>query len=292
MHTMIRAIILSKKRVASIFAGLSLSFASLACQTTTAQNRTAPSQADIEKKLLQSQLVLVQNSLDNGQPEKSHGILREALQKFPENPDLHNFMGLTQLALKNSSRAIVHFEKSYQLSPEVGVALNLSSAYIDSGDYKKALIKLKSLVKEAQSKSYPYQERIYHNIGYTLIKLRKNKEAEKWFKMALEENPTFFPTHLELGRLYLAQKRDEEAMNSLKRSHDYCLPCWEPVELLVGFYKGQKNYKEATTLLVSYLRTAEISEESKNLGQKLLLDIHTRQPSLVQKPVNRNATHR
>jgi tetratricopeptide (TPR) repeat protein len=292
MHTMMRANILSKKRVASIFIGLSLSFASQACQTTTPSKMLHPSQANIEEKLLQSQLVLVQNALDNGQPEKSHGILRESLQKFPDNAQLHNFMGLTQLALKNPKRAIIHFERSLEISPDVGVGLNLSSAYIDVGDYKKALIKLKSLVKEARIKSYPYQERIHHNIGYTLLKLRKNRDSEKWFKKALEENPTFFPTHLELGRLYLSQGRDQDALVALKRSHDYCLPCWEPIELLTEYYRDRKQYQEATSLLVSYLKTTEITEISKNLGHKLLQEIHTRQSSLAQKPLLKNTSQR
>lgn len=284
-NTKFRNFLLVKKSALTLSAGLSLSFACLACQTTSPKKQEIASKSEIEKKMLESQLALVQSSLDSGQPEKSHGLLREALQKFPDNPQLNNYMGLTQLALKNPKRAVIHFEKSYRTMPEIGVGLNLSSALIDNGDYKNALIKLHTLVKESKQKNYPFQERIYHNIGYTLVKLKKYRNAEKWLKLALEENPTFFPTHLELARLYLRQSRLEEAVISLKRSHDYCLPCWEPIELLTKLYLGKKQYKEANILLVSYLKTPDIAEGSKVLGHQLLQEVLTAQSVVAKTPL-------
>jgi len=283
INTTMRAIILVKKRTLALFAGLSLSFGGLACQTTSPKKEDLTSRPELEKKLLESQMALVQNAVDSGHPEKAHALLRESLQKFPENPQLHNLMGLTQLALKNSKRALFHFEKSYQILPEIASGLNLSSALIDQGDYKRALIQLKTLIAEAKTKQYSYQERIYHNVGFTLLKLNKMRAAEKWFKMALEENPTFFPSHLELARIYLSQNRMAEANISLKRSHDYCLPCWEPIELLVGLYKTTHRYRDAHVLLVSYLKTPDLPEVSKNLGHKFLQEILSAEPTLSAK---------
>jgi Tfp pilus assembly protein PilF len=247
--------------------GVSLAFATLACQTTSQKNETPHS---LEKKILDSQLTLVQNSLDQGQPEKAHGILREALVKYPQDPVLHNFMGLAQLALQNPRRATEHFDKSFKLNPQVGTGLNYSSALIALGDYKQAIIRLKDLIKQAQSESYQYKERIYHNIGYALVKAHKNKNAMSWFQKAIEENPTYFPAHLELGRLYESMNQTVQAVQSLRRAHDYCLVCWEPVEQLVEVYVSQGQLVEANKLLVSYLKLDEVPETQRELARQSL----------------------
>ncbi len=247
--------------------GVSLAFAALACQTTSQKNETPTS---LEKKLLDSQLTLVQNSLDQGQPEKAHGILREALVKHPQDPRLHNFMGLAQLALQNPRRATEHFDKSFRLNPQVGTGLNYSSALIALGDYRNAMIRLKDLLKQAQSESYQYKERIYHNIGYALVKAQKNKNAVIWFQKAIEENPTYFPAHLELGRIYGSMNQTTQAVQSLLRAHDYCLVCWEPIEQLVKVYTSQGQSAEAHKLLVSYLKQDEVPENQRELARQSL----------------------
>lgn len=261
--------------------GVSLAFAALACQTASQKN-DPPN--NLEKNLLDSQLTLVQNSLDQGQPQRAYAILRDALARFPDNPMLHNFMGLTQLALQNPKRATEHFDQSFKLSPQVGVGLNYSSALIVLEDYKGAIIRLKDLLKQANSESYQFKERIYHNIGYALIKAKKNKEAIVFLKKSIEENPTFFPAHLELGRLYGKLNHLADASQSLRRAHDYCMMCWEPIEELVKIYVSQGLPAEAHKLLVSYLKQNDVPEPHRELARQSLRQSMETNSRLTQAP--------
>ena len=138
------------------------------CQTTETDKTSTKT-----KEILESQKAIVHNALDNGDSKLAHQTLRKLLNDFPEDASLQNLMGLTQLSMKNSARAVKHFQIAYKLDKKPGSALNLSSALIEMGDYEKAITTIKSALDQ-KGEPYQFKERFLHNLAYAHLKQKKN----------------------------------------------------------------------------------------------------------------------
>lgn len=249
-----------------LFVILSLAFALKACQTPAPE--AGPENKELA--LVEKQKQLVRSALDEGKPEQALGALRPMLREFPNDPGLHNLMGLTQLALRNGTRAAKHFQTAYKLDQKVATGLNLSSALIENGEHENAVKLLNALLKKADKDEYQYKERIYHNLGLTYGLQKRNALAEKWYKEALEENPTYFPSHLELAKVYEKTKRPAMAMKEYRRSMDYCLVCFEPVQALSNLYIKNGRFADARKILMGYSRIEGVAPQDVARANKLL----------------------
>jgi tetratricopeptide (TPR) repeat protein len=244
----------------------SLAFSLTGCQTLG----NAPEAEPDKPSLADTQKALVRNALDAGKPEQALKILKDLLRATPEEPGLNNLMGLTQLALKNPQRAIKHLMKAYKAEKSIAVALNLSSAYLEAGEADKSVALLTAMAKQADKEKYAYKERIFHNLGYAHARLNQMTQATAWFKEAIEENPSFFPSHLELARVYEKTNRPAMAAKAYVRAIDYCQTCFEPVYALSNIYLKMGKPMEARQLLVKYNRSADLNPTDRAAAQRLL----------------------
>jgi len=242
-----------------------LSLLAFACQTSGDHD---PRSKDAQ--VLDSQKAIVRNALDTGRPEAALETMRQMLRDHPDDASLQNLMGLTQLSLKNSSRAIKHFQIAYKLDRQVGTGLNLSSALIENGDIDRATRLLGQLTKQADKDKYPYKERIYNNLGYAFVRQNRLVKAEEWYHQALDENPTFFPAHLELARLYERTKRPAMAMKAYRRSIDFCIVCYEPVQALATLLIRGGKPEEARRVLTQFEKVEGITPEDRTRASQLL----------------------
>jgi Tfp pilus assembly protein PilF len=243
-----------------------LSFGASACQTT---GPDAPPTSK-EAQLLESQIGLVRQSLDSGHPENALASLRPLLRARPDDPKLLSLMGLTQLALKNPGRAVAALQKAYRLDKRCATGLNLSAAYIEAGDYEKAAALLANLRKLAEKERYATPERIYHNLALVALKQKHTTHAERFYRQALEENPTYYPTHLELARLYETTRRPAMAMKSYKQALDYCQICYEPLEGLSKLYVKMGHALDARVAIAKYVQNENVAPEDKARADRLL----------------------
>ncbi len=244
---------------------ISLSFPSLACQTSGNKDT-----ADREQEVLRTQKALVRNSLDSGKPEAALQHLRGILRQFPKDAEGHNLMGLAQLALKNPGRATHHFLTSYKLDKQPATALNLSSAYLEGGDFDKAIKVLTVMLRDKTKDAYPYRERVLHNLGFAHLSKGDMNKARLYFTDALTENPAFYPTHIELARLYEKTKRPALAALSYRKAVDYCDVCFEPVEALTRLYTKLGRPIEARRALSRFYKTEGVSAADRARAGQLL----------------------
>ena len=234
------------------------------CQTTETDKTSTKT-----KEILESQKAIVHNALDNGDSKLAHQTLRKLLNDFPEDASLQNLMGLTQLSMKNSSRAVKHFQIAYKLDKKPGSALNLSSALIEMGDYEKAITTIKSAMDQ-KGEPYQFKERFLHNLAYAHLKQKKNVKAEGIFKTAIEENPSFYPSHLELARLHKQLGRPALAMRSYREAMEYCQVCLDPVSELTTLYVKAGKMGEARDILIKYNKVQGVAESDRKKASGLL----------------------
>ena len=236
------------------------------CQTIHKNDKEAKKQEEI----LSSQKSLIVNYLNKGVPNLALKELRRLIVHHPKDPDFLNLMGLTQLSLEQANKAALYFKKSFKMRPRTSVALNLSSAYIESEKFGSA-IKLLTRVKDSKiSQGYQYPERIYHNIALAAERSENFQLAEKNYVIALSENPSYYLSLMRLGQLYEKQRRPLEAQRTFSKAKASCPKCFDPVNALAMGFIARGKHKSAFIALKQYTKRREVSNENRKKAEKMI----------------------
>ena len=193
-------------------------------------------------------------------------------------------MGLVQLALKNPNRGLFHLRAAVKINPTTAYSLNLSSALMDTGNFSDAQKVLKSALKRKESPPYPYKERIYHNLGVIAEKGKHFNLAEQFYKKSLEENPTYYLSQLQLGRVFLTTNQRERAIETLESAATTCPACYAPVDSLVVLYVKKKQLQKAITLLDSFEKNERVPAADRDRSRQVR--------SMVSTLINKKQTRR
>jgi Tfp pilus assembly protein PilF len=237
---------------------LSLYVVSFACQTPKSQEQIRNS-----AELRATQIQLIKTSLDQGRPQEALQELRPLVKADPDDPLLQSLMGFTQLALRNTGKAVSYMRKAYKLAPTTPNGLTLTAALIEIGQLDQATKILNGLKQAADT--YDFPERIHHNLGYVEEKQKRYKSALQHYERALKENPTFYPSLVQIGRVHFTQEKFGLALQFLRRAMDYCHVCLEPVELSVYSYLKLGQVAHAREALLKYqtIRGVEGPDKAK-----------------------------
>lgn len=237
-----------------------------ACQTITNTDEQANKQVEI----LNAQKTLIISFLNKGLPQMAHKELRSLLQQYPNDADFKNLMGLTLLALKNPKQAIVFFQQSLKIDRRASVALNLSSAYIEAGEYDRAIKLLSTMSSSESMKSYPYPERIAHNIGLAAERKKDWRMAERFYSKALTDNPQYYLSLMRLGQLYEKTERPRLAIKKFLTARASCNLCFDPVNGLVMNYLALKAPDRAKDTIRLFLQQKDLTQPDRERAEKLL----------------------
>lgn len=246
---------------------LALLFAMLlfsACVTTG----TSPQ----DKKKAAAAINLGEAYLSGGNYTGALGELLKAEKLNPDDPLLHNDLGLVYMAKDKTDLAVVHFEKAVQLKPDYSLAKNnLGSAYLVLKEWDKAIRVLEPVTGDML---YATPHFPLANLGWAYFNKGKYDKAQQYLKKALELQPGFFIAQLNLGRTYLALGRlhpalalFEEAAQTNPKNSALLLEMGRTYRLLGDYnnarlaLKGAIEYTENSDLAV------EASEELKKLYQ-------------------------
>lgn len=263
---------------------ISLILAGAGCQTLNSnQNKSIKPDESTD-------LSVAQAFLESGEPNKAMFELRAFLERDPNNSKALRLMGLTQLALKNPRKAVEFLEKAWKIEPVAQNALNLSSAYIENkqpDSAQKIIIKGLGL---KENPNYRHRDRFYHNLG--LIAERKGSlvAAEKAYRKALEENPTFYLSRARLATLLEERKKYDLAKDEWQLARDSCPACFEATRHLARYYERKGDLKTALGFLRDYKKIEGINpiESQKALALELeLTNASTRSAKAVFENKNR-----
>lgn len=228
-----------------------------ACQTSNPTTENRSNQAG--KDEVSTSLSVATSFLDAGRPDKAMQELNDVLRAHPTDTDALNLMGITQLALANPRRAVIHLEKAWKLQAASAIGVNLSSAYIELNRYKEAEKLLKTLIARKDKPLYEHRERLFHNYGLVLEKTNRLVAAEKQYRNATEENPTFHLSRLQLARIYQEQKKPQLAVKELDAARFACPQCFDPTAALVKIYADRGDITKARLMLRDYRRVEGIA---------------------------------
>jgi Tfp pilus assembly protein PilF len=221
--------------------------ASLICCSAGCQ--TFEPKASQENPEVRTHLSTAYTYIDAGQANLALDELRPLVDQYPDDAEIQNLMGLTQLALNNPTRGLFHLRRAVVLKPTSTYSLNLSSALIESGNLDEAQKILKNLLKRRENPPYPYKERIYQNLGLVAEKRKHYLLAEKFYRRALVENPTYYMAQLQLGHVLAATNQRAKSIEFFESAAITCPACYAPVDALVTQYVKTKQLPKAAALL-------------------------------------------
>jgi tetratricopeptide (TPR) repeat protein len=225
-----------------------------ACATTQSAKQSNPALDDN-----QMSLSLAASYLDAGRPDKAMNELTIFLRREPNSIEGLNLMGLAHLALSNPQKAVMYLEKAWKADQRPAIGVNLSSTYMELKRYKDAERIVKQALQIEQTKSYNHKERLYHNLALVNLKFNRAINAEKLFKRAIEENPMFYQSHMQLASLYREQRKNDLALKHLESSRFACPACFEPVKEMVLIHAGLNQMTKARGLISDYRITEGIT---------------------------------
>lgn len=230
----------------------------------------------------QTEISVARAFLEGGRPDKAMYELKPLLEKQPHNKNAQTLMGLVQMALKNPSKAIEHLKIAWNLEPSAQNALNLSSAYLQSNKLEAAQnIIVKGLALK-ETPPYGHKERFYHNLGLIAQLKKKNRVAEKAFRRALEENPTFYLSRQQLARQLGKEGKKVAAKEQWELARIACPSCLEPTENLARYYQSKGDLRTAMVLITDYKKIEGIDPSEAKRALELEAELAAKRDKIAK----------
>ena len=146
-------------------------------------------------------------------PLKSSLVRKKTI---PQDPFLHNDLGLTYMARERYDLAEKHFTKAILLKPDyIPAKNNLGSVYLKQEKWDQAIKCFKEISGNLlyATPHYPLS-----NIGWAYIGKGDFKSAEHYFSKALEELPYFVNAVHGLATTYIRTSRIQSALTLLNKA--------------------------------------------------------------------------
>lgn len=249
-------------RVISLVLG---AFASWSCQTVQ-DNAANPSATRVED-LITTQLQLVQQQIDNGTPDNGLMILKSLQKSYPGRPDIINMYGIIYLSMNNPGKSIKYFNESYKINPTTSSRLNLSSAYIATGQFKKAREILKPVLADS---TYDFRERIFHNYALSFEREKNLVKALLYYDRAVQENPSYYLSYLRIGEIQHSRHQDAKALEAYQKALQFCNICYEAVNGLSQVLISQAQVGRAIEVLQTYVRNKKVNNRDRRQAYSLM----------------------
>jgi tetratricopeptide (TPR) repeat protein len=142
--------------------------------------------------------------------------LLKAKQLNPDDPIVHNDLGLCFLLKNRLPEAVTHFKKAIDLNPGYAPARNnLGTAYLEMEKWDAAIGVFKEITQDLL---YATPHFPLSNLGLAYYQKGQYRTAMRYYKKALEVQPDFANALRGVGRIYLATNQGRLALKYLKRA--------------------------------------------------------------------------
>lgn len=214
------------------------------------------------------------NSLYNDRYEEAYQILKQLVQEFPDDKELHYQLAANYYYRQEIDKSQQELRKVFELDANYVMAYMLQSIlYQQNAKLDSAIMSLKSAIAISPTDAIPY-----NNLGEIYQSKGDHKKAEKYYLKALSVKPNFYYSSLGLAHLYSTSGRYDDAVEKYLATLDL-LPS---EELKASVYAGlafvdraQGKYNDAIEHLKQALKF-QTTEEGKANYNMMLAGIYLR----------------
>lgn len=142
--------------------------------------------------------------------------LLKAVELAPENPEVHNNLGMAYYFKGEKASAERHIRKALVLDPKnTDARNNLASLRFETGDVAEAEALYKECLKDL---TYEKQARVYFNLS--LIEQRRGNLAktESYLRLSLKEDEGYCPSWFQLGQMDYKARRLKDALKNFREA--------------------------------------------------------------------------
>ena len=154
-------------------------------------------------------------SLANGNPVEARAAFQELLKKYPQEADLHLFLGITLLRLREPQAAEAAVKDALTINPNHAEARTLLG-WIDSeihGDFDSAIKEYSKVVE-----LHPDLPEAYNNLGVAQKRKGELEQAAKSFNRALEQRPDYTAALSNRGWIFAEQNKWDDARRDFEQA--------------------------------------------------------------------------
>ncbi len=199
-----------------------------------------------------------------GKFEEAISHFQEALQIRPDDARAQNNAGAALQAMGKLEEAIIHFREALRIRPEsINARYNLSTALLAQGKAKEAIGQLREILRVA-----PDDADAHNDLGSALVMQGKLAEAEVQFADALRINPEHAYAHYNLGYVFAKQGNLVEAVAHLERALRLKPDDADTHNELGSVYTRQGNFVQAIAHFERALRINPQSAEARRNLQR------------------------
>lgn len=225
----------------------------------------AASQKEIEtKKQVDIDYEMAVNYFNAGETSMAIRSLALVLSSDPDHADANHLMGFIRLGRRQYDEAITHFKRALEVNPNMlNCKNNLGTAYMFQERWEDAAVIFEELAK---SPLYTSPWIAYGNLGWAYYKMGMLPEALDQTRLAVDVNPKFCLGLNNLGIILEEMKRDAEAVKNYKEAIEYCPSYPEP-----NFHLGMidANNGNIPSAYKYFKRCHELTPKS-DLGEQCL----------------------
>ncbi|OCT86252.1 protein O-mannosyl-transferase TMTC1 [Xenopus laevis] len=194
--------------------------------------------------------------------EEAEDVYQAGIKSCPENSDLQNNYGVFLVDTEKPQKAVSHYFHALQLRPDHHVAmLNLGRLYRSLGENKEAEMWYRKALQIS------CEADVISPLGALLYNTGQYKEASRLYQEAASLHPRNMQIRLSLAQVMvvLGQSHEAEALaQGIAAEVPDCIECFR---LLSAIYSKRENYVKALELI-------DVALQMKSNDAKLLSELH------------------
>ena len=205
--------------------------------------------------------------LQEGKPTQALGELLKATELDPDDPQIHNVLGVVYLEKGMTAQAAEHFQKALALDPKyIEVRNNLGIAYLRTGKIQEAIKEL-NLAVESPLYTTPNLPIIIS--GRPTWRFRIMKRPGPIIAESLKLSPRYSPSYYGLGLTWKAVENWEQAAEAFKKTIEYA-PRFAPGHFELGEVLVRLNEKSLARLAFQeVIQLVPDSEQARKAKERL-----------------------
>lgn len=147
------------------------------------------------------------------QPDQAEVPCQAAQMLQPNNPDVHNALGVSLALQGREDEALKAFEEAVRLDPEHDWAHNnLGYMYLNQGLFAEAIAELNIAIGIT-----PENAKAYNNLGIAYARQGNYDQAIPAYEEAIRLNPEIAPAYFDLGLIYNDLGQAEKAIEYFEK---------------------------------------------------------------------------
>jgi len=201
-----------------------------------------------------------EDHIDQGNPDKAYSSFKEALSLAPDDPQLHNRLGMLEMSQGKPEKAYYSFTEACRLAPEV------SRYHMRLGDSLQRIERFEDAIQAYASslELEPKNAPAWNNRGFANFNINRWNEALRCYDESMRADPSYAVAWYNYGYTLQLSGRLSDSKDYYQRAVDL-----DPEDKIAWNNLANVHYNQG-----HYERSIEIYKKSLELDEEYVIAIN------------------